>query len=389
MQEVFIQKAAELLLRNDIGIGLKAGHFYPDLWTRDALISSLGLSLSKDERLLKIAKNCINTSAKFQKFTGQIPNKITPDQKKVCFGEGGCIDSSLWYPISVWTYFKHTKDFNFLKLHHSKIEHAMSWAICLDQNNDWLIETNFGSDWMDMLLRSGRVLYDNVLLYKALKDADEINKILKKDEKWGWIAENLREHINLFMWPTKESLEEIKARYGHIGLEKDVETVMFNEKSERKFYLADLGFRTYDPRFDAFANVLAVLFDVAPKDRREKILNEIKARNVDQPYPIKVLDPPISRYDPFWNLYFRWTDLPYLQDPGNFHNGGIWPFAGGFYIAALKKEKRPFMKEFDSLVKSCEIDNWRFPEWINPGSGPGGSADQTWSAAMLLYAHYC
>jgi len=131
------------------------------------------------------------------------------------------------------------------------------------------------------------------------------------------------------------------------------------------------------------------LFDVAPKDRKDKILDEIKARHVDQPYPIKVLDPPISRNDPFWNFYFRWTDLQYLQDPGNFHNGGIWPFAGGFYIAALKKEKRPFAEEFDRLVKSCELDNWRFPEWINPNGWLGGSADQTWSAAMLLYAHYC
>ena len=216
-----------------------------------------------------------------------------------------------------------------------------------------------------------------------------MNRFLGKDEKWSWIAENLREHINLFLWPTTESLEEVRTRYGHIGLDKDVETVMSNEKGERNFYLAELGFRTYDPRFDAFANILAVLFGVAPKDRREKILNAVKSQNVDSPYPIKVLNPPISRYDPFWNQYFRWTDKPFLQDPGNSHNGGVWPFAGGFYIAALKKEKRPFMKEFDSLVSSCDIDDWKFPEWISASGNSGGSKDQTVSAAMLLYAHYC
>ncbi|MBN2095764.1 MAG: hypothetical protein JW727_06990 [Candidatus Aenigmarchaeota archaeon] len=388
MPEVFVQKASELLLKNDIGIGLKAGYYYPDFWVRDGLISSMGLSLSGDARLEKIAKACIQTAAKFQRFTGQMPNKVTPDGKKICFGEGGCIDSSLWYPIAAWNYFKSTKDLAFLKEHHKRVEHAMGWAICLDQNSDWMIETNFGSDWMDMLLRSGRVLYDNVLLYKALKDADEINRFLGFEQKWGWIAENLREHINMFLWPTQESLEEVRTRYGHTGLEKDVETVMSNEKGERNFYLAELGFRTYDPRFDAFANTLAVLFDVAPKDRRKKILDAIESELVNKPYPIKVLHPAISRYDPFWNFYFRWTDLPCLQEPGNFHNGGIWPFAGGFYIAALKKEKRPYERAFDSLVKSCEMENWRFPEWIGPDGKPGGSADQTWSAAMLIYAHF-
>ena len=166
MPEIFIQKATEILLKNELKIGIRAGLDHPDIVARDALISTLGLSASKDERLINLARRCITTVSKYQKFTGQLPNKITPDEKKVCFGEGGCVDVSLWYPIAVWNYFRQTRDLAFLKEHQKKIEHAMSWAICLDQNNDWMIETNLGSDWTDTLLRSGRVLYDNVLLYK-------------------------------------------------------------------------------------------------------------------------------------------------------------------------------------------------------------------------------
>lgn len=388
MAEVFLKKAREVILKNDVGNGIKAGDYYPDLWVRDALISSLGMVLSEDKQLIEIAGKSIHTISKHQKFTGQIPNKISQDEKLVCFGEGGCVDSSLWYPIAVLNYFKITKDLNFLKEHYKKINKALNWALCLDQNNDWLIETNEGSDWMDLLIRSGRVLYDNVLLYKALKDADEINKIFGKEEKFGFIAENLKENINLFFWPTEENLKEIKEKYSFTGIEKDVEVALWNLKGDREYYLADLGFRKFDPRFDSFANLLAILFDVADKNKKIKILNYIEKEKVDEPYPLKVLHPPISKYDPFWNFYFRYTELPYLQEAGNYHNGGIWPFVGGFYICVLKKEKRPFEKKFDKLIESCELGNWRFSEWLNSEGKPMGSANQSFSAAMLLYAYY-
>jgi len=386
--EIFVQKAKEIILKNEIQIGIKAGDYYPDFWVRDALISSLGMSLSGDEKLVELARRSIDTSSKYQKFTGQIPNKISQDEKKVCFGEGGCVDSSLWYVIAVLNFFNVTKDLNFLKKHYNKINKAVNWVLSLDQNNDWLIETNEGSDWMDLLLRSGRVLYDNVLLYKALIDADNINKIFGKEERFKFIAENLKESINLFFWPTEKNLNKIKEKYLFTGIEKDVETVLRNLRGDREFYLADIGFRKFDPRFDSFANLLTVLFDVADENKKMKILNHIENEKINEPYPLKVLHPPILKYDPFWNFYFRWSELPYLQEPGNYHNGGIWPFVGGFYVATLKKEKKPYEKEFDKLIESCKLGNWRFSEWLNSNGKIMGSANQSWSSAMLLYAYY-
>ncbi len=388
MPEIFVQRAREVLLKNEIGIGIKAGDYYPDLWVRDALISSLGLVISEDEKLIELAGKSINTISKYQKFTGQIPNKISPDEKKVCFGEGGCVDSSLWYSIAVLNYFNATKDLNFLKAHYKKINKALGWALCLDQNNDWLIETNEGSGWSDVLLHSGRVLCNNVLLYKALRDADEINKIFGKEESFGWIAEHLKENINLFFWPKKENLERIKEEYGFSRIDADFETALSNIKGEPNYYLADLGFRKFDPRFGSCANLLAVLFDVADENKKNKIFDYIEKENLDKPYPLKIYNPPISNDDPFRKFYFRWSELSYLQEPGNYHNGGIWPFVGGFYIATLKKEGKPFEKEFEKLVESCRLGKWRFSEWLNSEGKPMGSANQSWSAAMLLYAYY-
>jgi glycogen debranching enzyme len=388
MPEQFIQKAAELLLKNDIGIGIKAGYYYPDLWSRDALISCLGLCASGDERLIEIARASVDTLSGAQKFTGQIPNKVSPDLKKVCFGEGGCVDSSLWYPIAALEIYNATKDKDFLAAHSKKIDRAMVWAIGLDQNNDWLIETNEGSGWSDVLVRSGRVLYDNAVLYKALKSADEARKIIGKEERWGWIAENTKEAMNLFFWPTKDNLERIRSEHCFSGVSMDMETVMHSYCKDPEYYIADLGFRKYDPRFETLGNLLAVLFGVADRSKSRSIISYIEREGVARPYPIKSLNPVISKGDPFWSFYFRWSELPFLQEPGNYHNGGIWPFIGGFYVAALKKSGLPFQRVFDKLAESCALGGWRFSEWLNANGEPQGSAEQSWSAAMLLYSNY-
>jgi glycogen debranching enzyme len=385
--EIFIEKAKEVLLKNKIEIGVKAGAYYPEFWIRDFLISSLGMISSEDRELIKIVKKGLDTISRHQKFIGQLPNKISLDEQKICFGEGGCVDSSLWYPIVILNLFKVKEDFNFLKKHYRKINRAMSWAISLDQNNDFLIETNEGADWMDLLLRSGRVLYDNVLLYKALKDADEINMILGKGENFSFFAENLKEAINLLLWPDKKNSERVKLEYGFSCINADFETAI-NAIEKANYYLADLGFRKFDPRFDSLGNLLAVIFDVADEEKKDKILNFIEKEKLYEPYPVKSLHPPIYKTDPFWNFYFRWTNLPYLQEPGNYHNGGIWPFIGGFYIIALKKENKPWEDKFYKLVESCKLENWRFSEWLSADGKAKGSANQSWSASSLLYSWY-
>ena len=385
--EEFIEKAKEVLLKNKTNIGIIAGNYYREFWLRDFLISSLGMIISEDKELIKVVKKGLETVARHQKFTGQLPNKISLDEKKVCFGEGGCVDSSLWYPIIILSLFKIEEDFNFLKKHLKKVNMAVKWAICLDQNNDFLIETNEGADWMDLLIRSGRVLYDNVLLYKALKDTAEINSILGSDEDFNFFAENLREAINLFLWPDRKNLNKIKEEYGFSRIDADFE-IAANSIPKANYYLADLGFRKFDPRFDTLGNLLAVIFDVADEEKKDKILGFIEKEKLFEPYPVKALHPPISLEDQCWNFYFRPTELPYLQKPGNYHNGGIWPFIGGFYIVALKKENKPWKDKFYKLVESCRLGNWRFSEWLSANGEPNGSANQSWSASALLYSWY-
>jgi hypothetical protein len=385
------EKAKDLLKRNATKRGVIAGReYYKDVWGRDGLITSLGMSCSEDESLVSLSEVTINNISRFQKPNGQLPNKFSPTGTKLCFGEGGCVDTTLWYPIAVLNHYKHTSDKPFLRKHAQGVEKALFWASCLDQNNDLLLETNEGSDWMDLLLRSGRVLYDQVVYYKALLSCAEIHRILGR--KGSLHLENpqaLKKNINVFFWPEQRNLNSVRFTYGHTGIEKDFETIL--REGEKDYYYAEVGFRRYDPRFDTFANLLAIVLGIADPHKTTRILDYIQKEGVDRPHPVKVLHPPIGWNDAHRILHFRWTEIPHLQAPGNYHNGGIWPLAGGFHIMALKKSGREWKHPLQSLAEACKKGKpgnaWEFNEWLTADGHPLGSAYQAWSAGMYILAY--
>ncbi len=82
-----------------------------------------------------------------------------------------------------------------------------------------------------------------------------------------------------------------------------------------------------------------------------------------------------------------------LNKPYHYHNGGIWAFLGGFYVAALVAADR---QEYalEQLGKLVELNRqginqeWEFNEWAHGQSGrPMGFARQSWSAAMYIFAY--
>jgi glycogen debranching enzyme len=383
------EEAKKVLRGNASQYGVIAGReYYKDVWGRDGLVSSLGMAASDDEILIELAKKTIESIAKFQKSNGQLPNKFSPDGKKLCFGEGGCVDTSLWFPIALFNYYKNTGDKQFLNKLAPKALNAIEWAGCLDQNNDLLLETGEGSDWMDMLLRSGRVLYDQALYYKALLATDEILHAAGKERRFVELARNVKRNINIFFWPQEQNLEKVRQEFGHTGIEKDFELAL--ENGEKNYYFAEVGFRKYDARCDVYANLLAVAFGIADVGKEKRIFGHIDSVNAADPYPVKVLDPPIGNEDYFRPFYFRQTDLPHLQLPGNYHNGGIWPYVGGFYVMALKKAGMDWRLALENLAaanKIGKLGDWEFNEWITASGQPLGSAHQSWSAAMYILAY--
>jgi hypothetical protein len=160
--------------------------------------------------------------------------------------------------------------------------------------------------------------------------------------------------------------------------------------TEKPFYLPWTAFREFGDTFDAFGNCLAILLGVADGPKRERILTHAHAVGADDPFPIKAFYPPIYPGDRDWREYYRSRNL---NLPFQYHNGGIWPFLGGFYVAAQVAAGHHERAAASSTLladanRAGKHGPWEFNEWLHGLSGrPMGHPQQAWSAAMFLYAH--
>lgn len=85
----------------------------------------------------------------------------------------------------------------------------------------------------------------------------------------------------------------------------------------------------------------------------------------------------------------RWRNAPY-----EYHNGGVWPFIGGYYVAALRSVglSQEAHSELKRLAQANHValgaSEWGFHEWLHGLDGsPGGPPNQSWNAGGFVLAH--
>lgn len=229
------------------------------------------------------------------------------------------------------------------------------------------------SDWRDEQWVIGYGLFVNTLAYSYLRllGLDERANLMSKEMKLFTIKEGrMHQHV-------------------HEGL------VVKN-----KPYYAFWSFKVYSSeRFDLLGNSLAILSGLAPVSRADAIISwiEEECANMMQKGDLAVNLPPncfpfTQPGDPDWIRRYEDFNLP-----GNYHNGGIWPFICGFYVAALVAAKRYKLAEqkLIELTKLIKLSSdpkleFGFNEWIKAQTGEVMGVDwQTWSAALYLYAAKC
>ena len=152
-------------------------------------------------------------------------------------------------------------------------------------------------------------------------------------------------------------------------------------------------------RFDLLGNSIAILSGIASPSRADEMISWIEAEcnQMKQNGELAVDLPPnffpyIKTDDPDWLPRYK-----LFNNPGEYHNGGIWPFICGFYIAALVAAKRYSLanEKLLALTKcitlaSSDSLEFGFNEWHKAQDGkPKGQDWQTWSAALYLYAATC
>ena len=137
--------------------------------------------------------------------------------------------------------------------------------------------------------------------------------------------------------------------------------------------------------------MLAIVNGVATDQQTKQILDYAASVGIAEPYPAKAVYPVIEPGDSHWQEYMRKGNL---NLPHQYHNGGIWPFIGGWLVLALVQAGRTAeaqqqlsaLAELNALGRS---GSWEFNEWFHGTTGqPLGKPHQAWSAAMYCLAYH-
>jgi glycogen debranching enzyme len=389
------EAAIGVLKRNTTSYGLKASeNYYNKVFSRDAFISFLGANLLQDEELLQSARSTVETFAKTPSPLGQIANHYDLSLKRPQYGFSGATDASTWYIIGVANLFGVTKDQSLLDGPLDAAINAYRWLRYQDANNLWLIDSPEAADWMDASVqRTGKTLYNNVLFLLANRCIDSlcseaskpIDPVLKLDRL------GLELRFTEFFLPTEEALGRI-ARYSPRYAELFIRVRPLD--LSQKHFIHYVSFSRIDSRFDTLSNLLCVLAGLSPSRTSASILDTIVRENLARPYPARNIDRPYSEGDAGYDHVFDiWEPEQHRSTPYNYHNGGVWPSIGGFYVWTLYSQgKDAANSELEMLARANSLykqgETVGFNEWLDGKSGePKGQYGQSWNAGAYIAAY--
>ena len=231
------------------------------------------------------------------------------------------------------------------------VSKALTWMEYQSPSDRYLVAQQPTSDWRDEQWVSGYGLYVNTIVYSYLR-------LLGQHER----AERMHYEIGRFTITCGTMHHHV-----HEGL-----------VVKHRPYYALWSYKIHCcERFDLLGNCLAILSGIASPTRAEKMISWIEKECVEmrKKGELAVDMPPnffpfIKPEDPDWLPRYE-----IFNKPGDYHNGGIWPFVCGFYVAALVAAKKYKLAEkmlmaLTHMIKTSNTGNidFGFNEWLKPGT---------------------
>ncbi|MEI7908869.1 MAG: glycoside hydrolase 100 family protein [Verrucomicrobiota bacterium] len=354
--------ALDVLLHNACGpyhgLPRTAAWGYPEPYTRDLLISALGILASGNAVLLLSLRRVLTELARSQSPRGMIPSLVHDPEDR------GASDTTPLFLLVLGMFRRFTGESDLLQEAAAK---ALGWMDFQTIDDRELVGQQPTSDWRDEQWVLGHGLFVNALVHGY-------RKLFGMHER-------------------------------ALALQSDA-----NRSDGKGFVTA--GQPTYalwfykvlrDPRCDVLGHGVAILTGLADRARATEMLEWIEARcaglrasgelALDLP---PCCFPYVQPTDADWHPRYATYNLP-----GHYHNGGVWPFVCGFYIAALVAAglQRVAQAKLRALTELVHIarrsppvpaGGFGFNEWFRAQDGrPAGEDWQSWSAAMYLYAASC
>lgn len=336
------------------GLPRTAGWGYPEPYTRDLLISSLGIFASGDEELLRSLRRVLETLARNQSPRGQIPSLVHASEDR------GASDTTPLFLLALAMFRTFTGEPAFLEEPGAR---ALQWMDYQTIDDRELVGQQPTSDWRDEQWVLGHGLYVNALVHGYLKllgfgdRAQALRIAANREDGRGFVTEGQPTYA---LW----------------------------------FYKV-----LRDKRCDVLGHSIAILTGLAEPWRACRMVAWIEAgcAGLRESGELALELPPcffpfVQPSDPDWHPRYG-----IYNRPGHYHNGGVWPFVCGFYIAALVAAGEQGLAEeklgaLTALVKHARKAEgvFGFNEWFRAQDGsPAGEDWQTWSASMYLYAAAC
>jgi hypothetical protein len=362
------EAAIQVLLHNSRGpyngLPRTAGWGYPEPYTRDWMIAALGVLVSKNEELMEALRRMLSALAAGQTALGNIPSLAHNPE------DSGASDTTPLFLIALTLFRSVTGESRFLE---EAAERSLNWLAYQSPDDVVLTAQQPTSDWRDEQWVWGYGLYVNSLVYACLR-----------------------------LYGHEEQAKALSSLMNHAGLREVREDERIHEGlalSDQPYYALYVYKIHISKRFDLLGNSLAMLFGVADQQKANQIIDWVE-NSMEQLQASKQL---ACNLPPCLMPYIREGDGDWMprysrfNRPGEYHNGGIWPFVAGFYIAALTAAGRhelaaEKMESFSALVRPARRQGleFGFNEWLRAQDCSVQGQDwQTWSAAMYLYAAEC
>jgi hypothetical protein len=331
------------------------------------MISLLGIAVTGNQLLIKSIQRVLETLAKNQTAHGHIPSLVHERD------DVGASDTTPLFLLALGIFRRISGEAHFLE---QAAQKALTWMAYQSPSDRYLVAQQPTSDWRDEQWVMGYGLYVNTLAYSYLRLFGQYRQ-----------ASQLLDAMKHFT-----ITNDVIHRHVHEGL-------VVRDKP----YYALWSYKLYSSeRFDLLGNSLAILSGIASQSRAESIIDWVEAEceSLKKQGELALNLPPnffpyIRPTDPDWHPRYEKFNLP-----GDYHNGGIWPFVASFYVAALVAAKqhelaKEKLLELTKVITKSNLQlnpnlDFGFNEWLKAQNGePMGENWQTWSAAMYLYAAKC
>jgi len=370
-------RAVELLKRNLSSSGILAAtplpaardRGYAAIFGRDAAICALGMAVAPDAALQRAAATGLLALARHQARNGQIPKFVEAAGNEADFWYLGCIDSTLWWLIAIALLDRRQGGRALARRLERPIERALAWLACQEHQRFCLLQQNEASDWADIMPRSGFVLYTNALWYA-------VKRLYRQPAPF----ETYRNFNQLFHPFGPTPAEYRRARLlAHYARQR---------ARRRELYFSFVNFASCGDDGDVFGNVLAILAGLTDEAATHRIIHAIIRARANDPYPVRVVCAPILEKSVFWRPYMSRHRQNFAWQ---YHNGGIWPFVGAFWVIALAQAglRAEAHAELVKVAQANALGDWAFTEWLHGRTlAPQGMTGQSWNAASFLLAQH-